>query len=126
VTLDTPVKEIKEGSATKFQAPPNTAFVMTDGGGDNAPGDLAYGGYVVKDGGKLTVFAINCPHLGCSIAFNAGARTFDCPCHGSRFHLDGKVLHGPAVYPLSHLAWKQGSSASEILVGGKSFAPGAA
>jgi Rieske Fe-S protein len=99
---------------------------MTNGGGDNAPGDLAYGGYLVKESaGKTSVFAINCSHLGCSIAFNQGAKTFDCPCHGSRFKLDGSVLHGPAVHPLSNLAWKQGNSASEILVGGKTFAPGA-
>ncbi|TMC90757.1 MAG: Rieske 2Fe-2S domain-containing protein [Chloroflexi bacterium] len=81
---------------------------MADGGGDNAAGDLAFGGFVVKDAtGKVNVFAINCSHLGCSIALNTDAKTFDCPCHGSRFHLDGSVLHGPAADPLSHLTWKQ-------------------
>jgi len=98
---------------------------MIDGGGDNAPGDLAYGGYAVNNAGKVSVFAINCSHLGCSIAINSAAKTFDCPCHGSRFHLDGTVAHGPAIAPLSHLKWSPGQSGNEILVGGKSFTSGA-
>jgi menaquinol-cytochrome c reductase iron-sulfur subunit len=124
VALDTPLDQLKDGQAVKFEAPKDTALTMIDGGGDNAPGELAYGGYAVKNGDKVTVFAINCSHLGCSIAINENAKTFDCPCHGSRFRLDGTVAHGPAVAPLSHLKWKQGENASEILVGGKSFAAG--
>src|SRR5438552_10106919 len=110
VPLDKPIDQLEDGSATQILAPtsPNSAFVMADGGGDNAPGDLAFGGFVVKDlQGNTNVFAINCSHLGCSIALNPDAKTFDCPCHGSRFHLDGTVLHGPAADPLSHLTWKQ-------------------
>jgi Rieske Fe-S protein len=120
VTLDTPLDQIQEGQAVKILAPtnPNSAFVMADGGGDNAAGDLAFGGFVVKNGGNTVVFAQNCSHLGCSISFNKDARTFDCPCHGSRFHIDGTVLHGPAADPLSHLTWKQGANASEIQVDG--------
>jgi Rieske Fe-S protein len=120
ITLDTPIDQISDGQAVKFNAPtsPNSAFIMADGGGDNAPGDLAFGGYVVKNQGKVDVFAINCSHLGCSVALNADAKTFDCPCHGSRFHLDGQVLHGPAQYPLSHLTWKQGQDAGTIEIDG--------
>ncbi len=120
VSLDTPIDQLQDGSATKFVAPtsPNSAFVMADGGGDNAPGDLAFGGYAVKTGGKVSVFAQNCSHLGCSVNFNADAKSFDCPCHGSRFHLDGTVLHGPAAFPLSHLTWKQGDTPSQIQVDG--------
>jgi Rieske Fe-S protein len=110
VTLTKAASEIQNGEAVQFYAPktPNSAFVMTDGGGDNAAGDLAFGGFLVKDGsGTLNAFAINCSHLGCSIALNAKDGSFDCPCHGSRFHLDGTVRHGPAAYPLSHLKWAQ-------------------
>ena len=120
ITLDRPLDQIQDGDAVKILAPtsPNSAFIMADGGGDNAPGQLAFGGYVVKDQGKLTVFAQNCPHLGCSFNFNKDAKTFDCPCHGSRFRLNGSVLHGPAADPLSHLTWKQGDSPSQIQVEG--------
>src|SRR5689334_19681824 len=50
VSLDTPIDQMQNQQATKFTAPtsPNSAFIMKDGGGDNAPGDLAFGGYVVK------------------------------------------------------------------------------
>ncbi len=84
---------------------------MADGGGDNAAGDLAFGGFAVKDEqGKVHVIAINCSHLGCSIALNDKDKSFDCPCHGSRFHLDGTVLRGPAGAPLSNLTWEQDNS----------------
>jgi Rieske Fe-S protein len=121
VTLTTPINQLTDGQAVKFDAPasPDTAFIMADGGGDNAAGELAFGGFAVRDlAGKAHVFAINCSHLGCSIALNATANSFDCPCHGSRFHLDGTVLRGPAASPLSDLSWTQGADPSTIVVDG--------
>ena len=120
VSVPTPIDQLQDGTATQILAPtsPNSAFIMADGGGDNAPGDLAFGGFIVKSEGKVVVFAQNCSHLGCSVAFNKDQKSFDCPCHGSRFHLDGTVLHGPAAYPLSHLTWKQGQNPNEIQVEG--------
>jgi Rieske Fe-S protein len=121
VTLPTPMDQLQNGTAIKFDAPssPNSAFIMADGGGDNAAGELAFGGFVSKDEqGKVQVFAQNCSHLGCSVAFTEKDKTLDCPCHGSRFHLDGTVLHGPAAYPLSHLTWKQGDAPNTIQVDG--------
>ena len=121
VSLPTPMNQIENGTAVKFDAPtsPNSAFIMADGGGDNGAGELAFGGFVSKDEqGKVQVFAQNCSHLGCSVALNAPAKTLDCPCHGSRFNLDGSVKHGPAAYPLSHLTWKEGDAPNTIQVDG--------
>jgi glycine/D-amino acid oxidase-like deaminating enzyme/nitrite reductase/ring-hydroxylating ferredoxin subunit len=50
--------------------------------------------------GQLHAVSARCTHLGCLVAFNATERTWECPCHGSRFDVDGKVLQGPAVRPL--------------------------
>ncbi|MCI9233352.1 MAG: FAD-dependent oxidoreductase [Bacilli bacterium] len=43
-----------------------------------------------------------CPHLKCSLLFNSVEKTWDCPCHGSRFDLDGKVIVGPSNYNITY------------------------
>ena len=37
-----------------------------------------------------------CPHQGCKLLFNEIEKTWDCPCHASRFDIDGKCISGPA------------------------------
>jgi Rieske Fe-S protein len=109
IALDQPLSAMANGTANQFKAPKETGFIMKDGGGDNAPGKIAFAGYTVKDlQGQIKIFAVNCSHLGCSVAFNGDAKRFDCPCHGSQFNIDGGVVHGPALFPLSNLDWKEG------------------
>ena len=54
-------------------------------------------------GGKLHCVDAKCTHLGCTVGFNNAERSWDCPCHGSRFTVDGDILHGPATDPLPQL-----------------------
>ncbi len=57
-------------------------------------------GFRDESGGLHAVSAV-CTHMGCLVGWNETDRTWDCPCHGSRFALDGEVIHGPAVSPLA-------------------------
>lgn len=54
---------------------------------------------------KGDYFVINpvCSHLKCALSFNEAEKTWDCPCHGSRFDIKGNVLEGPAVKPLDRI-----------------------
>jgi glycine/D-amino acid oxidase-like deaminating enzyme/nitrite reductase/ring-hydroxylating ferredoxin subunit len=53
------------------------------------------------DDGALQALSAVCTHLGCLVSFNRAERSWDCPCHGSRFAADGSVIEGPAVENLA-------------------------
>ena len=76
------------------------------------PGQLepGQGGLVSIDGrtvaafrdaaGQIHALSAACTHLGCQVSFNTAERSWDCPCHGSRFDIEGRVLQGPAIKDL--------------------------
>ena len=52
------------------------------------------------DRGKLIMRSATCTHMGCVVKWNPAEKTWDCPCHGSRFTPGGRVISGPAESPL--------------------------
>ena len=75
------------------------------GGGSHRTGEK--GGSIMKpqllmNGIKATINLLTstskrCPHLGCTLKWNPAEHTWDCPCHGSRFHEDGKIIDNPST-----------------------------
>ena len=53
------------------------------------------------EGGLVHKLSAVCPHLGCIVAWNSTEKTWDCPCHGSKYRADGRVYQGPANSDLS-------------------------
>lgn len=80
----------KEGEIAALR--PDDATVVRTGGKEMAC-------YRDQNGTLHNVSAV-CTHMGCLVGWNPVDRTWDCPCHGSRFAYDGSVLHGPATKPL--------------------------
>jgi glycine/D-amino acid oxidase-like deaminating enzyme/nitrite reductase/ring-hydroxylating ferredoxin subunit len=85
------------------------------GGDVSAVDEIKNGeGAIIRDGtskiavyrdenGKLHQRSAVCTHMGCIVGFNSAEKTWDCPCHGSRFGVDGHVINTPAMSPLERI-----------------------
>lgn len=59
-----------------------------------------------EESGRLTALSPVCTHAKCIVQWNDAEKSWDCPCHGSRFNVEGKVLNGPADQPLKKIELK--------------------
>ena len=68
-----------------------------------------------KEDKELIIFSSKCTHLGCKINKLDDDKLI-CPCHGSQFNLDGKVIKGPATASLKRLSYKTDPKTKEIII----------
>jgi glycine/D-amino acid oxidase-like deaminating enzyme/nitrite reductase/ring-hydroxylating ferredoxin subunit len=92
VAVDIVGDRLLPGQGSAQQTAPGQARVVRSG--------TERTGVYRDEDGELHAVSLRCTHLGCLVRFNAAERSWDCPCHGSRFDVDGAVLEGPAVHPL--------------------------
>jgi cytochrome b6-f complex iron-sulfur subunit len=62
--------------------------------------------FLYKKNDKITIYDAHCTHMGCILNFNNQTKHFNCPCHKSRFDIDGVKLKGPAKKDLEQVAFK--------------------
>lgn len=70
------------------------------------------------DDGRPVVLSTVCPHAHCHVDWNPKDKTWDCPCHGSRFKPDGRLLRGPAIAPLTRISSTETDGELDIPDGG--------
>lgn len=73
--------------------------------------DIAFAGmthkvFLVRYGREFFVLSPTCSHLGCLVNWNPVKLEFDCPCHGGRYDMAGRVIGGPPPRPLTRLPYE--------------------
>ena len=72
--------------------------------------------YVVGGAGGVYALSAVCTHLGCITRYHSDEGIIACPCHGSRFDLEGNVVHGPAPRPLPWIEVREDAAAGVLIV----------
>ena len=71
--------------------------------------------YVIGTSGGVYALTAVCTHLGCITRYLSDENVIACPCHGSRFDIEGNVTHGPAPRPLPWIEIKQDAAGSLVV-----------
>ena len=79
-----------------------TGAAPTFGIGAARAGNTVFKKRAAGENWRLCVVDIRCPHMGCRLEWNPHERSWDCPCHGSRFDRYGRLLDGPAQKEACH------------------------
>lgn len=99
LTETSPESSDTDDKAKKLVMPDNAEEIEVNEAAVIEKEDKRTGIYKDKDS-KLHYLNLSCTHLGCGLQWNNGDKTWDCPCHGSRFSARGKVIEGPALVDL--------------------------
>jgi glycine/D-amino acid oxidase-like deaminating enzyme/nitrite reductase/ring-hydroxylating ferredoxin subunit len=91
----------KELFKHKFEALPETVELQNGEAKVIRHGGHRIGAYK-DENGKLHVIDTTCTHMGCELEWNSAEKSWDCPCHGSRFSYTGDIVEGPALNPLHY------------------------
>ena len=107
-TVTSPDTPVDAGLAAKIEAgaPPQRIALIAPEQRDawGTVRDVPLGAaWVLRDDKGVKAFSTVCPHLGCSVGYDAAAKLFRCPCHDSRFSLAGERISGPTERGLDEL-----------------------
>ena len=89
-------------SRTFFNPPRAELDALSPGHGGIVEYDGKKAGVYKDEHGEIFVVSVQCPHLGCQLEWNSDEKSWDCPCHGSRFDYKGNLLDNPAQEDLPH------------------------
>lgn len=91
------IRSVNGLAVKKLKIPAKSSSQLRSGEGDI----VRHNGRTVAayrdENGKLHISNPNCSHLGCRLSFNSEMKSWDCPCHGSRFDVDGNLIDNPAM-----------------------------
>ena len=106
------------GQYADWIAPSDVASVSEIARGEGAVlrGGLCRVAVYVDESGAQHELSATCPHLGGVVSWNTAEKSWDCPCHGSRFDCHGKVVTGPATSDLEPLP-RAGTGSADLAPG---------
>ncbi|MBC3938434.1 FAD-dependent oxidoreductase [Anaerotruncus massiliensis (ex Liu et al. 2021)] len=96
-TLMRDTAQAAKGLARKFLTPPREDIeALPRGHGGVVEYDGEKVGVYKDENGEAFIVSVRCPHLGCQLEWNPDEKSWDCPCHGSRFDFRGRLIDNPA------------------------------
>lgn len=91
------VRSVNGLAVKKLKMPKKSSSQLKSGEGDIVRHEGKTVAAYRDENGKLHITHPNCAHLGCRLSFNSELKSWDCPCHGSRFDVDGNLIDNPSV-----------------------------
>lgn len=95
--ITNPIHVVESEAKHMTESHPDLKTLEIDSGQGTVASDGMTKKGVYREDDDYYIVSNRCTHMGCSLGWNGSDKTWDCPCHGSRFNYDGKVIEGPAV-----------------------------